>query len=159
MREGVAVGVAGSLQYAGFWLRFGAYLLDSLLLGAVNFIMQLVLGFFVAAIQRGSPGASANPAVLVLGLLVILIAVAIPVSYEVIMIGKYGATLGKMACKIRVVRADGSRVSYGLALGRMLSKIVSALMCYIGFMMAGWDEEKRALHDRMCDTRVVYRQP
>jgi uncharacterized RDD family membrane protein YckC len=33
---------------------------------------------------------------------------------------------------------------------------VSALLFYIGFMMAGWTNQKRALHDMICDTRVIY---
>jgi uncharacterized RDD family membrane protein YckC len=60
-----------------------------------------------------------------------------------------------MALKLRVVRADGSPVGYGLAAGRYLSKILSALILLIGYIMAAFDEQKRALHDRICDTRVV----
>jgi uncharacterized RDD family membrane protein YckC len=76
-------------------------------------------------------------------------------SYETYMIGKYGATLGKMAAKIRVVRADGSKLTYGRALGRYGGKIVSQLILGIGYLMAAFDQEKRALHDHMCDTRVI----
>src|ERR1039457_4085724 len=82
---------------------------------------------------------------------------AIGIGYEVFMIGKYGATLGKMACKIKVVTADGGRVSYARALGRYFAKLLSAFTCMIGYIIAFFDEEKRALHDRICDTRVVYK--
>jgi uncharacterized RDD family membrane protein YckC len=71
------------------------------------------------------------------------------------MIGKYGATLGKMACKIKVVTPDGGRVTYLRAFGRYFAKLLSAMICFIGYIMAGFDDEKRALHDRICDTRVV----
>jgi uncharacterized RDD family membrane protein YckC len=71
------------------------------------------------------------------------------------MVGKYGATLGKMAAKIRVVTADGGKVSYGRATGRYFAKLLSAFTCLIGFIMAAFDEEKRALHDRICNTRVI----
>ncbi len=159
MREGVAVGgAAAALQYAGFWIRVGAYILDSLILGAVNFVIQLLLGLLITGMggTRATPGSPPDPAMVILGLVVICLAIAVPVCYETIMVGKFGATLGKMACKIRVVRSDGTPVGYGLAFGRFFARIVSAIICYVGFMMAGWDEEKRALHDRMCDTRVVY---
>ena len=81
----------------------------------------------------------------------------IAVGYETLMIGKYGATLGKMAAKVRVVTAEGGKVSYGRALGRYFSKLLSGMICAIGYIMAAFDEEKRALHDRICNTRVVTR--
>jgi uncharacterized RDD family membrane protein YckC len=36
--------------------------------------------------------------------------------------------------------------------------IVSGIILLIGYIMAGFDEEKRALHDRVCDTRVIYKR-
>ncbi len=156
MREGVNVGEMGQLQYAGFWIRFAAQLLDNLIMGAVCFIVMMMLSFAVTISLQPTAGAQPNSAFIVVGLLFYFFIFAIPCSYEVFMIGKYGATLGKMACRIRVVRANGIRVSYGLAVGRFFSKIVSYMICYIGFMLAGWDVEKRALHDHMCSTRVVH---
>jgi uncharacterized RDD family membrane protein YckC len=77
------------------------------------------------------------------------------ISYETIMIGKFGATLGKMACKIHVVTANGDNVSYARAFGRYFAKLLSAFTLLIGYIMAAFDSERRALHDRVCDTRVV----
>ena len=71
------------------------------------------------------------------------------------MIGKYGATLGKMACRIKVVTSEGGPVSYMRALGRYFAKQLSCLTLMIGYIMAFFDKENRALHDRICDTRVV----
>jgi uncharacterized RDD family membrane protein YckC len=62
-----------------------------------------------------------------------------------------------MAVKIKVVRTDGSKVGYGLATGRFFATWLSYLICYIGVIMVGFDQEKRALHDRICGTRVVHR--
>jgi uncharacterized RDD family membrane protein YckC len=78
--------------------------------------------------------------------------------YEVIMIRYYGATLGKMAAGVKVVRTDGSGVGWGISIGRYFMKIVSSMILLIGYIIAGFDDEKRALHDRVCDTRVVYKQ-
>ena len=80
---------------------------------------------------------------------------SIAISYETLMIGKYGATLGKMAAKVRVVTAEGGKVSYARALGRYFSKFLSIMICAIGYIMAAFDEEKRTLHDRICNTRVI----
>jgi uncharacterized RDD family membrane protein YckC len=83
----------------------------------------------------------------------------LPPLYEIFMIGKYGATWGKMAVKIKVVAPDGGRISYGRSTGRYFAKILSAMILYIGFLMAIWDKEKRALHDQICQTRVIKVQP
>ena len=69
--------------------------------------------------------------------------------------GRFGATPGKMACGLKVVMADGGKVTYLRALGRAFSEILSGIILYIGYIMAGFDDEKRALHDRICDTRVI----
>ncbi len=157
MREGVKVGVEGQLNYAGFWVRFAAVFLDGLILKAVNIAIMLVFGFGLAAAVGGSRSAGAISGE-VSGLYFMLLGLQILIAllYEVIMIGKYGATLGKMACKIRVVTPEGAPVSYGTAVARYFSKIVSTITCLIGYIIAGFDSEKRALHDRMCSTRVVY---
>jgi uncharacterized RDD family membrane protein YckC len=63
-----------------------------------------------------------------------------------------------MACKIRVVTADGGKVSYMRALGRYFAKILSSMICLAGYIMAFFDDEKRGLHDRICNTRVILKQ-
>jgi len=123
------------LRYAGFWRRFLAVLIDSMIFGVLNVSILLIglpfgnFGILLSYIARG--------------------------LYEVILVGSYGATVGKTVCQIRVVTADGGRVSYGLALGRYFAKILSGVMLGIGFLMAAFDDEKRSLHDRICNTRVV----
>jgi uncharacterized RDD family membrane protein YckC len=62
-----------------------------------------------------------------------------------------------MACKLEVVTADGGKVSYGRALGRYFSTWLSSLICAIGYIMAAFDGQKRALHDHICNTRVIYK--
>ena len=62
-----------------------------------------------------------------------------------------------MAVKIKVVRPDGSPIGYGRAFGRYFGFLLSYVICLIGLIMAAFDSEKRALHDRICDTRVIYK--
>jgi uncharacterized RDD family membrane protein YckC len=50
---------------------------------------------------------------------------------------------------------DGGKVSYGRAVGRHFAKYLSSFTLGIGYIMAGIDDEKRALHDRICNTRVI----
>ncbi|HDH05175.1 MAG TPA: RDD family protein, partial [Nitrospirae bacterium] len=76
-------------------------------------------------------------------------------AYTTFFLGKFAATPGKMACGLKVLRADGESVSYWRAAGRHLAEFVSSLTLMIGYLMAAFDSEKRALHDRMCNTRVI----
>lgn len=142
----------GDLNYAGFWTRFAAYFLDVLILMAVNMCIGLIAGLSLAQAAGVQPkGAIAFQLVL------FAIQITIGISYEVVLIGKYGATLGKMACKIKVVTADGGRVSYLRALGRYFGKMLSGFACLIGYIIAAFDDQKRALHDRICNTRVIFK--
>src|SRR5262249_33700407 len=83
--------------------------------------------------------------------------IAMRFGYEIFFLGKYGATPGKMVCKLRVVSADGTRFGYGRAAGRTFAEMLSGMICYIGYIMVAFDGEKRALHDHICSTRVVYK--
>lgn len=151
LSEGAPVLAAGELRYATVLTRFAAVFLDGLILGAVNFGIGLISSLTMAHPAGTQPkGAFAFQAIL------FTIEIAIALSYETIMVGKYGATLGKMACKIQVVTADGGRVSYGRAAGRYFGKMLSSFTCLIGYIMAFFDKpQNRALHDRICNTRVI----
>src|SRR5262249_36624175 len=128
----------GALIYAGFWTRFAAVFLDAIILWVVNTVLRLAAGGGLAPSFGTLPaGFSA------LQIALLFVQMVIGLSYEAFLIGKYGATLGKMACKIKVVTADGGKVSYLRALGRYFAKIISGLTCLIGYIMAAFDEEKR----------------
>jgi uncharacterized RDD family membrane protein YckC len=145
--------------YAGFWIRFVSSLIDGIILGVVVGILQVaVFGsmFLTPAFQQGR---TPDPTVVApfLGLLGIMyvVQIALASSYEAFFVAKLGATPGKMVIGVKVLRPDGSPVSLGRAYGRYFSKFISALTLFIGFIMAGFDSQKRALHDMICDTRVV----
>jgi uncharacterized RDD family membrane protein YckC len=148
LAEGARINT-GELNLAGIGTRFAAVFLDGLMLGAINIGIKLIAGIALIS-SPGQPKAS-----VAVQLMVLIIQTGIGVSYETYFIGKYGATLGKMACKIKVVTADGGRVSYARACGRYFAKILSALTCMIGYIIAIFDKQKRALHDHICNTRVV----
>lgn len=130
-------------NYAGFWIRFAAAFVDGLVM-----IPVIVVYFIVVLNHRHFDGARIGAQ----GLMYV-----IQISYSVLLIGKYGSTLGMMACGIRVVRPDGQSVSYLRALGRYFAALLSYYLILIGYIMIAFDEEKRSLHDRICDTRVVYK--
>ena len=148
IKEGLAV--AGTMDYAGFWIRFGAKFIDWIIIGIVSFAVAAPLGYF--SITTPSDSSSVFTMVLLQ-----IFNYAIPAAYVTFFLGKYGATPGKMACKLKVVTADNERVSYPKAFGRYFAEILSGLLLLIGYIMAAFDEQKRTLHDRMCDTRVIRR--
>ena len=87
--------------------------------------------------------------------LVNIASMALAMIYTTFFLGKFGATPGKMACKLQVITSDGENVTYARAFGRYWAEILSSLVMGIGYIMAAFDEEHRTLHDRICDTRVI----
>jgi uncharacterized RDD family membrane protein YckC len=76
--------------------------------------------------------------------------------YEVVFNGTWGATLGKMAIGARIVRVDGSRIRYGIAALRWLAERLSDLTFCVGYLMIGFRADKRAMHDLIAGTRVIF---
>jgi uncharacterized RDD family membrane protein YckC len=174
IREGVIAPVA--LRYAGFWIRLVAMLfIDGILLGVV----QVALAFAVV----GTIMFTRNPEAGLTGRLLLLTIInnTISLLYETIMVGRYGATLGKMALGLRVVTPSREPIGYGRSLGRHLAKNlgnyiiligtgggaitalkpavgIGVLILVVGYCMAGFTSQKRALHDFVCGTRVIWKR-
>lgn len=149
MKEGVAP--VQSLRYGGFWIRLVARILDAIILAIVNslFYMPFLAGF--------SDMLSVQDPQQQLGLQAILLVVqiAVGVAYETFFVGKLGGTPGKLALSLRVVLPDGGKVTYLRAMGRYFGTVLSSLTLLIGYIIAAFDSQKRALHDHVCSTRVV----
>ena len=147
IKEGMSV--AGAMDYAGFWIRTAAFAIDALIMGIIHFVIFIPLGFLM-------PTSPDNPFVVISFMpVLILVQYAIPAAYDTWFVGKYGATPGKMACKLKIVVEDGNRMSYLRALGRHFAKYLSMMILCIGYIMAAFDDQRRTLHDRICETRVV----
>jgi uncharacterized RDD family membrane protein YckC len=154
IKEGVSV--AGIMEYAGFWIRFGAIFIDGIILWAFQMAVYAVFGILTAAVMPSMSDKTSNPSFFVISQMIItLLSFVISASYDIWFVGRFGATPGKMACKIKIVTADGGKVSYSRALGRYFAKWISSMILGIGFLMAAFDDEKRTLHDRICETRVT----
>src|SRR6516225_3685267 len=157
LREGVTP--ARAMVYGGFWIRFVAYIIDTIILAIAGTIVQFAFVGSLRNIVPFEPGVQPGPEVFarIVGTVGLagLINFAIAATYEALFVSKLGATPGKMALSLRVVRPDGSLLGLGRAFGRHFAKILSGLILLIGFIMAGFDSEKRGLHDMICDTRVV----
>jgi uncharacterized RDD family membrane protein YckC len=150
LREGV--GTVPAMAYGGFWIRFVASLIDGIIVLVADGIAQY---FILGSMTTVMPGPGAAAAALSRVGASSLIGMAIGCTYEAWFVGKMAATPGKMALGLKVVRPDGSAVSYARGAARYFAKILSAIILMIGYIMAGFDAQKRALHDMICDTRVV----
>jgi uncharacterized RDD family membrane protein YckC len=138
-------------EYAGFWIRVGAKIIDWIILSVVNTVITAIWGF-VAVSSAGTPHAVASMIVSY------ILQTAVSAAYTTWFLGKYGATPGKMACKIQVITSDGGNVNYLRAFARHFAEWISGIIIGIGYIMVAFDNEKRALHDRICDTRVIRKQ-
>ena len=143
--------VGARLNYAGFWIRFAAYFIDAVIITVVNVALTFVLfggsmfeaqetsGFFVQNLSYS------------------LVSLVVGILYFCGMeSSRRQATLGKMGVGIKVGNSRGEKISFANALGRYFAKILSAITLMIGFMMAGWDSKKQALHDKIASTYVFH---
>ena len=146
LKEGVSV--SGAMEYGGFWIRLGAKFIDAMI------ITVAIMVIFAVSVPMMKSTRNPSSLMAIQGLLMLL-QFFIPVAYATWFLGRFAATIGKMACGLKVVTAEGGRVTYTKALGRSLAEILSQIILYIGYIMAAFDDEKRTLHDRICNTRVV----
>jgi uncharacterized RDD family membrane protein YckC len=133
---------AGALRPAGFWIRGGALLIDL----TCVMLAEVAFGSFIWALAEDRLAFAASRAFRVL---------ASP-CYFVFLHWAQGQTLGKMAFRVRVVSRDGGPLSFGQAVLRHLACWVSAAILGIGYLLAAFRGDKRALHDLIAGTRVEH---
>ena len=134
------------LQYVGVGRRFLALLIDGLVFSVVSIPLSLV---FVNSSVTGNVNASALVAVDLL--LVILI-----FGYYIVMEAMWGATLGKMALGLRILKVDGSPIGWKESIIRNLLRIVDGLFGYLVAAILIWSSPLRQrLGDRAASTVVV----
>jgi uncharacterized RDD family membrane protein YckC len=164
VRQGMTSAAGLNFNYAGFWIRAGAVCIDAIALGAVQGVVFFVMfggtmfSIMSQAAQGGDPtaGSAAFAGAIAASVWMFqLISLGLQLVYHSFFWTRFGATLGQMALGLKVVKADAGPLPFGLAVGRYLGYVLSGLILGIGFMMAGWDDEKRALHDRLAGTRVI----
>jgi uncharacterized RDD family membrane protein YckC len=142
-----------SKGYGGFWIRFVAAIIDGIIVQAVVtpvvFIVSLMIGVAGAIATTGrGPGALAIWIGGGFGLFASWL-------YEAAMeSSSKQATLGKMVCGMKVTDLHGNRISFARATARHFCKYISAMIMFIGYIMAGFTERKQALHDMIAGTLV-----
>ena len=135
-------------QAARFWPRAAAYLLDRAILGAVLLVPRLTALF-------RSLGGGSRP-VLFRFTVWDIVFWALAAAYFVLLTAFAGGTLGKKAMGLRVVTKTGEKPAFLTILWReTFARYLSGIL-FIGYLLCAADPENGALHDRICDTRVVY---
>lgn len=124
---------AGEAIHAGFWRRFAAYTIDSLILMIPGILLNLIplLGILLFYVGRW-------------------------LYFALMESGPNQATLGKQAMGLKVTDDYGQPITFARATGRFFGGAVSNIILGIGYMMAGFTERKQALHDLMANTCVVF---
>lgn len=153
--EGLPLPAApGSLHFAPLGKRVGAFILD----GIIIYVLQMLV-LMPASMLLGNLVNQAGPEnfafFIAFQIAVNLCSLLIQMSYHVLFWRRFEATPGKMVFRLKVVRGDGSRLSWGRCFGRHFAMWLSSLTCCIGYLTPWFDEERRALHDFVCDTRVI----
>lgn len=137
-------------KYAGFWIRVVAYLIDSILLITVQSVLSLLISLTIGMLGIATDG---DPAI---NTVIWLFGAVLSISYAVFFTGYCGQTPGKMALRIKVIRTDGSPISYGrAALREVPGKFISSILFGIGYLMVAFDSRKQGLHDKIADTFVI----
>jgi uncharacterized RDD family membrane protein YckC len=119
---------------AGFWIRFGAALIDGIGLGIISFALKAALG------TVGS-----------------IVTIVIGIAYFSYFEGSpSGQTIGKKLVGIRVIDFNtGRSIGHGRAAVRYVARILSAIVIFIGYLWMLWDPEKQTWHDKLSGSVVV----
>lgn len=144
-------GPAPGLRYAGFWIRFAAYLIDTIAVSLVVAALRIPAvmstctsgtGVSACTYQVDGPGA---------GIVTAVLGVYWIVTWSVLR-----GSLGQRALGMRVVKAaDGSRIGLARAVLRFVGYLISVLPFCIGLIWAGFDPQKQGWHDKIAGTFVV----
>ena len=155
-------GLGGGPVLSGWWRRAGAQVIDGLIIGIGALIVLSILGAAGFSVD-GDGGAVAFVAALLFAVLAITV---VALLYAPLLMARTnGKTLGRMAVGIRVIRADGQPMTFGFAMLRevavkallvgVVSSFTFGLASLLDVLWPLWDEENRALHDFIVNTRVI----
>jgi uncharacterized RDD family membrane protein YckC len=137
------------IEYVGFWKRFVATVIDTLIL-LVVIVPALIAIYGLEYLSRAQDAAFA-------GLWDFLLQVVLP-AVAVILFWKYrGATPGKMAISARIVDAQtGGPPATGKLVIRYVAYLASLLPLFLGFVWVAIDRRKQGFHDKIAGTLVIY---
>ena len=151
----------GSAGYepAGIGPRILAYLIDGCIIAGIILVGVIIGTIFAAGgSATGSQGAATAGAGI--GVLIYIIFyggafVFFLYNQIVLVVKNNGQTIGKKMMKIRIVKEDGTAMTYGDAFLRNIVGYIISGICYLGFIWALFDARKQGFHDKIFKTLVV----
>jgi len=150
--------VDGNVEYAGFGIRLLAWLIDSLVLLFLSFIIVLFSSFFIGFIIIYVSVVPQHSSIVKLlsSFIGVFIGFSVNLSYFILYwSSKFQGTPGKILLGLKIVDANGNKISYSTALIRYISTIISSLLLGIGYLLIIFDGRKQALHDKFASTYVI----
>jgi len=145
-----------TVLYGGFWRRFVAISIDTILLYIVNVILIVIVNLIVPVHYDPIYLTDTNSAVMFSALFPYYgMAVMVNAAYFIYFHGMTGQTPGKKMLGLAVVRADGEPMTFGIAFLRWVGYIVSKLPFFLGFIWAAFDRRKQGWHDKIAGTCVI----
>lgn len=149
--------ISQDVKYAGFWIRFLAGLIDSIIL---TFAFILFLGIYggLAVLFHFyglHPQQNGKLIVILFTIYTIGTTILYYLYFALLESSSWQATLGMKACGLKITDSDFKRISFWRALGREICTILSSFILYIGYIMIAFTRRKQGLHDMICDTYVV----
>ncbi|HXW55782.1 MAG TPA: RDD family protein [Candidatus Cybelea sp.] len=152
--------VRPGVSYAGFWLRFVAFIIDAIVLQFVRFALTLpfAASLSMRMFMRGRMPMSPEewaPFAGAFGRLILISIVINWLYFALLESSAWQATLGKKALGLEVTDLAGSRISFARATGRFFAKFLSTMILLIGFIMIGFTQKKQGLHDMVAGTLVI----
>lgn len=158
-------------KYAGFWLRFVAWLIDHLFLKTLYLLAITPFFSFVGLSalvdfnfhlndMYGSAkdifmDYSGNWRSALWSMPFLFHRILKWLYYAIMESSSKQATLGKMALGLKVTNMNGDKISFARATGRYFAKIISSVTLFVGYIMAGFTAKKQALHDIITEGLVV----
>jgi uncharacterized RDD family membrane protein YckC len=148
------------VAYAGFWLRFIAYIIDAFILCLITAPFFILFGgaAMLQGIAAGRRPDELLPAMMgaVLGFEFAALG-GVWLYYALFECSTWQGTPGKKILGLYVTDSRAERISFGRATGRYFAKMISGMTFLIGYVMAGFTARKQALHDMIADTLVLRR--
>ena len=153
---------APASPYGGFWMRFLAHFIDQLILGVVAaplyFILILphILPIIQDAERNNEPSPETIGAIIGAAMTYACLALIGAWLYEALLTcSSWQGTIGKKVLRLKVTDEAGNRIGFGRSTGRFFAKIISVMIMYIGYIMVGFTDRKRGLHDMIAGTLVM----
>ena len=146
-------GGAPAVSYAGFGKRIAAVLLDGLIVSAAA-LPGFVLIFIGIAMAGSRSSEDIGALFAILGYLLAFAGALGLGFYNIYLLGRDGATLGKRWMKIKVLDPTGQPLGFGKAFLRELVKNVVGNVCFILLLWPLWDQEQQGLYDKVFSTHV-----